>query len=77
MYNVKILGIFDGWFINSEGQKYATHQLLTASETDRGVRYELQKCTADISKDYGKATFPFFAALFYDRYGRICQLNLD
>lgn len=72
MYDVKILNAVSGWFVK-DGNRYETHFLLTETSSDRGVRFELQKCTKDCIQEALQA-FGDTVFLSYDKYGRVVTL---
>ena len=74
MDTVQILDFLEGWFVK-DGTKYLTHQALTCTQNDKGVRYELQRCTTQVYKAYCNYTFPLDCAVYYDRFGRISRLD--
>ena len=76
MNNISVIEILEGLYVK-DGQRYTTYQALTRAETDKGVRYELQRCTADVYETYRYATFPVVGTVYYDRFGRICSIVCD
>lgn len=75
MYDVKILNALSGWFIK-DGNRYETNFLLTETTTDRGVRFELQRCTKDCLQE-GLQAVGDTVSLSYDKYGRVVTLYND
>ena len=74
MYAVKILDVLNGWFLK-DGNRFETHFILTESTTDRGVRFELQRCTKafiETALDYVVDT----VSLCYDKFGRVMGISL-
>lgn len=72
MYDVKILNAVSGWFVK-DGNRYETYFLLTETSSDRGVRFELQKCTKDCIQEALQALGDT-VSLSYDKYGRVVTL---
>lgn len=73
MYAVKILDALSGWFLK-DGNRIETHYVLTETSSDRGVRFELQRCTKafiETALDYVGDT----VALCYDKFGRVVSLS--
>lgn len=75
MYTVKILNALTGYFIKDDN-RYETHFFLTETATDRGVRFELQRCTKDCFQE-GLQSIGDTVVLYYDKYGRITSLHDD
>lgn len=72
MYSVKILDAVSGWFVK-DGNRYETNFLLTETTTDRGVRFELQRCTRDCLQQ-GLQAVGDTVYLSYDKWGRVVSL---
>lgn len=72
MYDVKILNALSGWFVK-DGNRYETNFILTETTTDRGVRFELQRCTKDCVQEALQAIGDT-VSLCYDKYGRVTSL---
>ncbi len=75
MYNVKILNALSGWFIK-DGNRYETNFLLTETTSDRGVRFELQRCTKDCVQE-ALQSIGDIVCLSYDKWGRVVTLYND
>lgn len=70
MYTIRILDALSGFYINKDGQRYETNFLLTETSSDRGVRFELQRCTKDCFQE-AKEAIDDTVNLFYDKFGRV------
>lgn len=69
MYSVKILDALAGCY-NKDGNHFETYFILTETTSDRGVRFELQKCTKDCFQE-AKEAIDDTVNLFYDKFGRV------
>lgn len=74
MYNVKILDVLDGWFLK-DGNRFETHFILTETTTDRGVRFELQRCTKAFTESAARLLGDT-VGLCYDKFGRVIDISL-
>ena len=72
MYTVKILNALSGYFLK-DGNRYETNFLLTETTTDRGVRFELQRCTKACLQE-GLQAIGDTVSLCYDKFGRVTSL---
>lgn len=74
MYTVKILDVLNGWFLK-DGNRFETHFILTETTTDRGVRFELQRCTKAFSENAVRLLGDN-VSLCYDKFGRVMDISL-
>ena len=73
MYNVKILDVLSGWFVK-DGNRFETNFVLTETSSDRGVRFELQRCSKDFVQTALDAVGDI-VTLCYDKFGRVVSLS--
>ena len=76
MYNVKILDVLSGWFLK-DGNRFETHFVLTETTSDRGVRFELQRCTKAFIQTAVDVIGDNVNDLCYDKYGRVMGISLS